>query len=465
MDAPLIRLSGVIVLLIIWVVLAVLRGGKWSLKQFFLGTDGRPSSSIFQFFLWTVVFIYSYVSIFTAKYLKGDITAISDIPSNLLLAMGLSITTTVAAKAITSAKVNNNEVVKTDAQAPVIKPSAVNAANSPADPKGAPTNPTSIVMQPAAAGTQPVATEVKNLSLVNVKPSPAETGMNRLVLDDDGSPDLNKTQMLAWTFVAVGVYLLDVKNHLDIIIPYTGPISCTEATSASQAICKAIKLPDIDAALMVLMGLGQGAYLGTKLVTSTTPRLTNALPSAGDENTTITLVGSSLGARRDGSMVYIDGYPSDVVFVPSQTPAPSGDVDQSWKDTQITFRLPRTHPSGREWSEITHPLQLSVAVNGQISNSVQFTYIPPLRLTPVASLPSGHVNTAYAGHRFEARGGTPPYTWEGANLPQGLVIDQTTGVLSGTPTQATAADFKLQIKVTDGRSMTDAKDFPLIIQP
>jgi hypothetical protein len=34
-------------------------------------------------------------------------------------------------------------------------------------------------------------------------------------------------------------------------------------------------LPDIDTALMVLMGLGHGAYLGKKLILTTSPAITN----------------------------------------------------------------------------------------------------------------------------------------------------------------------------------------------
>jgi hypothetical protein len=71
--------------------------------------------------------------------------------------------------------------------------------------------------------------------------------------DDAGVPDLSKVQMIAWTFIAIVTYLIAVGSKIH------------QRDYSS--------LPDIDSALMVLMGLGHGAYLGKKLVTqdATTP--------------------------------------------------------------------------------------------------------------------------------------------------------------------------------------------------
>lgn len=51
-------------------------------------------------------------------------------------------------------------------------------------------------------------------------------------------------------------------------------------------------------------------------------------------------------------------------------------------------------------------------------------------LTP----PIGTVGQSYS-YQMAATGGTPPYTWTGANLPPGLSIS-TGGLISGTPTSA-----------------------------
>ncbi len=68
--------------------------------------------------------------------------------------------------------------------------------------------------------------------------------------DDAGFPDLSKVQMIAWTFIAIVTYLVAVGSKIH------------QRDYSS--------LPDIDSALMVLMGLGHGAYLGKKLVTQDT---------------------------------------------------------------------------------------------------------------------------------------------------------------------------------------------------
>jgi hypothetical protein len=68
--------------------------------------------------------------------------------------------------------------------------------------------------------------------------------------DDAGFPDLSKIQMIAWTFIAIATYLIAVGSKIH------------QRDYSS--------LPDIDSALMVLMGLGHGAYLGKKLVTQDT---------------------------------------------------------------------------------------------------------------------------------------------------------------------------------------------------
>jgi hypothetical protein len=75
-----------------------------------------------------------------------------------------------------------------------------------------------------------------------------------LIADNDGRLDLNKAQMLSWTAVGIVAFLLDFGNGL------SAYAACTPATPGAAC------FPNIPQALMVLMGLGQGAYLGGKIV-------------------------------------------------------------------------------------------------------------------------------------------------------------------------------------------------------
>ncbi len=65
-----------------------------------------------------------------------------------------------------------------------------------------------------------------------------------------------------------------------------------------------------------------------------------------------------------------------------------------------------------------------------------------------SALPPGFVGQAYST-TLGAQGGTPPYTWTLAagHLPKGITLNKTTGALSGTPTAAGTAYFK--VRVTD----------------
>jgi len=66
------------------------------------------------------------------------------------------------------------------------------------------------------------------------------------------------------------------------------------------------------------------------------------------------------------------------------------------------------------------------------------------------SLPNGTVGTAYTT-TLQAAGGTPPYSWSiTGTLPQGLTLDATGGVISGTPTDAGTSSFT--VGVTDSAS-------------
>ena len=257
---------------------------SWNPFKVIRGADGRPSTSKLQFWLWTIVVIFSYVALYAARVQDHLYDPIKEIPANLLIAMGFTIVTATAAKGITTSFVQNGDLVKPPA-------------------------------------------------------SPQTSGASQVLKEDDGSLDLSKIQMLAWTVIGIGVYLILVNQSLR-----TAPYA----------------LPNIDSALMVLMGLGQGAYLGKKLVTTDVPRINGITPQSGAVATAITLKGETFGQTQSGSIVTIDGQPMTAA------------VD-SWADTQITFRLPANHPNG----QLLHAgqvIQIGVIVNGRESaTTVPFT--------------------------------------------------------------------------------------------
>jgi hypothetical protein len=203
--------AGATTLALLYVVYVLLTG-HWRISRLYRGSDGHPSTSKFQALVWTAAALFAYTGLLAMRMRAGtdngettDIrwilsigSAAEDFPTNLLVAMGFSFTSAAAAKAITVSYLSSGKIAKPQAE---------------------------------SSATTTVAQ------------------------GDDGEPDLAKIQMLWWTFVAVGVYLIEVFYLFGI---------------DGKQFDAAIALPDIDGALMVLMGLSHGVYIGKKLVTTDT---------------------------------------------------------------------------------------------------------------------------------------------------------------------------------------------------
>jgi hypothetical protein len=68
-------------------------------------------------------------------------------------------------------------------------------------------------------------------------------------------------------------------------------------------------------------------------------------------------------------------------------------------------------------------------------------------------LPSGTVGAAYSAAVI-ASGGTTPYTYSASNLPGGLSISSSTGMITGTPAQSSVGTASATIKVIDSTQPT-----------
>jgi uncharacterized protein YdaL len=79
-----------------------------------------------------------------------------------------------------------------------------------------------------------------------------------------------------------------------------------------------------------------------------------------------------------------------------------------------------------------------------VSRTYTLTVNPSKLAIITASLPSGTVNQPYSA-AMSVSGGAAPYVWSASGLPQGLSINQATGVISGTPTKAGTSTVKIQV--------------------
>lgn len=277
---------------IVYLMLCLAVAGPHPLKLI-EGSDGRLSTSKAQWFVWTLAVAFAYVAVYTARAVHGDHSALSTVPHNVLIALGFSAGTTVAAKGITWAYASNGTIAKTSSD-----------SSSAAD----------------------------------------------LVTNDTGEPDLSKTQLLIFTFIAIAIFLVNVFDQIN-NIDKNGP------TSANST------LPDIDTVLMILMGLSQGGYLGTKLVTMSS--LGTLFPSSVDvsaRSATVTLYGSGFGVRDDNAPsdwgVTLDGYEAKVQ---------RGD----WSDTKIKFTVDPDVPPVSTWSPPPNreTVKVGVTSSGQPSTA------------------------------------------------------------------------------------------------
>lgn len=119
------------------------------------------------------------------------------------------------------------------------------------------------------------------------------------VTNAQGNPDLVKAQMLIWTFIGAAYYLLRV-------------ITLINTGFEGVDFAKDPALPDVDGALLVLMGASAGAYIGDKLVSrdiTQKPKLKEIKPSKGPAGTEITLLGENFGADQGQNFVDLDGTP------------------------------------------------------------------------------------------------------------------------------------------------------------
>lgn len=332
-------LIGFLVLVVLYIFFYGVWSKHWNPADLFTGQDKRPSSSKFQFLLWTIVIIFSYVAVYAARALREYYEPVDQIPVNLLIMMGFSVTTAAAAKGITVGYLETGRVSKPEP--PSTKADAV-------DPK------------------------------LNVegKPLKSRAGWSAILVDDNGYPDLSKIQMIAWTFISICIYLIGLialvnalPNASDGFTDVTGKaVAWRDLTPAflekNPDIAHRISIPDISAALMVLMGLGQGAYLGKKLVTVNTARLTQLSPAAGKPGSVVTVSGVALSEAPDGNQITINGKPTE----------PPAEVVNA---TQIKFTFPRRQADGTNWKP-GEVVSVGIISGGQSSaNTLPFTVTLP----------------------------------------------------------------------------------------
>jgi hypothetical protein len=90
---------------------------------------------------------------------------------------------------------------------------------------------------------------------------------------------------------------------------------------------------------------------------------------------------------------------------------------------------------------------------------------PALQIT-TTSLPDGSIGVFYNAP-LAVFGGIPPYSWTivQGSLPNGLTLNATSGVISGTPTGAGTSSFTVQVSDSETPAATATASLSIVITP
>lgn len=205
-------------------------------------------------------------------------------------------------------------------------------------------------------------------------------------------------------------------------------------------------------ATSVLVQVTAGVQVGSTLIHA------SALPSVPDTTATVvvgtpgppvittnSLANGQVGLPYSQSLSATGGIvPLAWTLVGGQLPngltlSPSGVISGTPTVTAtnlpLTFQVADSASPTRQTATAT----LTLTISGQGALTIGTT-----------SLPNGVINSAYNA-MLTASGGTTPYTWAlmpGSTLPNGLTLNSSTGVISGTPT-LTVSNLSLTFQATD----------------
>ena len=137
-------------------------------------------------------------------------------------------------------------------------------------------------------------------------------------------------------------------------------------------------------------------------------------------------------------------------------------VDGAWRWIEAAWNESSYNAQSPDWQTITGTLVLDKdansifqqpepAVTASIRVKLTVPDSPPTVTTE--TLPGGTIDTPYSQRLFA--NGTEPIAWEVSDgkLPEGLNLNETTGVISGTPTAAGTATFIVKAKNHNGLDM------------
>ncbi len=213
-------------------------------------------------------------------------------------------------------------------------------------------------------------------------------------------------------------------------VPGFGSLTQTSSTSATYTAPNAVTTQTVVKIIVTSVDFPK-QFASVAITVVPPPTITTTTLSAATLNAAYSATVTATGGLLPLSWSISAGaLPAGLLLAPSTT----GTVQISGKPTlagSYTFTITVTDAAG-------------------FSSSQQFTIVvTSLAITTTTPLPPASTTMAYS-QTFAATGGVTPYTWSvasGSSLPPGLMLDSSTGALTGTPT--TGGTYNFGITVTD----------------
>ena len=156
----------------------------------------------------------------------------------------------------------------------------------------------------------------------------------------DGQTSLVKIQMLIWTLISATIYLITFNHWL-------------------KGSPEGFALPDIDGALLVLMGVAQGGYIGGKLTSKSVgkPIIESLIPKTLKVGESVKIIGLRFGAKEQGQIICQDASAKEDLMILDAT---------SWSEEIIEFIVPENLKPGDD--ETSKKFKIKVRASGLSSD-------------------------------------------------------------------------------------------------
>ncbi len=213
----------------------------------------------------------------------------------------------------------------------------------------------------------------------------------------------------------------------------------------SQAIAATVSF----ALFHLCLGCGSGL-----VQVQATPAINQVVPqtiAAGSKNLTIKVSGTN--------------FTSDSVILWNGNAIATSLVDSNTLSSPLASSIVATPATVQLQVQNTATKASSTSVPVVITPPANSASVSPLSLL-TTSLPQPTQGTAYSV-ALAASGGTPAYNWvvTGGQLPSGLSLSSTTGVIAGTPTSNGVFSFTITVTDSGSPAQTAAMQFGLTVPP